>query len=218
MKRFVVVGLGNFGSSVARTLYERGHDVVAIDLSADAVDRIAQHVTRAAVGDAREIAMLERVGAGDADAGVISTGDDITSSVLAMMALRDLGVSEVYVKVISTDHARVADKLGATETVFPERDSGMRLATRIGSNAVLNYVGLGEGFSVQEMAVPEEWIGRSLRELSLPRIYSITVVGVHDMLSDRMITAPDPDSRLKDSDTLIVAGRPEDLERVLPPG
>jgi len=218
MKRFVVVGLGNFGSTVATSLWERGHDVVAIDLDEETVDRIAPRVSRAAVGDARELDMLRRLGAEDADAGVISTGDDITSSVLATMALRDLGVSEIYAKVVSHDHARVMEKLGVTETVFPERDSGLRLATRIASRAVINYVGFGEGFSIQEMAVPEEWIGRSLRELELPRRYSITIVGVHDILTDRMITAPDPDSPLKESDTVVVAGAPHDLERVAPTG
>lgn len=216
MKRFVVVGLGNFGSTVATSLYSRGHEVVTIDMDADTVDRIAPEVTRAVVGDARDGAILQRLGAGEADAAVISTGDDITSSVLATLALRDLALQEIYVKVVSHDHARVMEKLGVTETIFPERDSGLRLATRIASRAVINYVDLGQDFSIQEMAIPEDWIGRSLRELELPRRYSITIIGVHDMLNDRIVTAPDPDSPLKDSDTVVVAGTPDDLERVAP--
>jgi trk system potassium uptake protein TrkA len=213
MKRFVVIGLGNFGASVAESLYARRHDVVAVDTSEAAVDGIAPHATRAAVGDGRDRRILEKVGARDADAGVVSTGDDITASILATMALKDLGVKEIYVKVISLDHARVMEKIGVTETIFPERESANRLATRITSRAVLNYVRLGTSFSVQEMAVPESWIGRTLRELSLPRQHGINVVALHDVLNDQMIPTPDPDARLKDSDTLLVAGKDEDLAR-----
>lgn len=213
MKRFVVVGLGNFGSSVAESLYAMKHDVVALDTSETAVDRIAPHVTRAAVGDGRDLRSLEKAGSKNADAAVVSTGDDITASILITLALKDLGVQEIYVKVISLDHDRVMKKLDVTETIFPERESGHRLATRITSKAILNYVSLGTGFSVQEMAVPDDWIGRSLRELELPRRHRLNVVAVHDVLQDEMVPVPDPDTRLKESDTLLVAGRDDDLAR-----
>jgi trk system potassium uptake protein len=213
MKRFVVVGLGNFGSSVAESLHAMRHDVIALDISEEAVDRIAARVTHAAVGDGKSRAMLERVGVVGADAAVVSTGDDITASILTTLALRDIGVREIYVKVISTDHARVMDKLGVTETVFPERESGVRLATRIMSTSIINYVRLADDFSVQEMAVPASWIGRSLRELELPRRHRVFVVAVHDVLFEEMIAVPDPDAKLKDSDTLLVAGRDEDLAK-----
>jgi trk system potassium uptake protein TrkA len=123
-------------------------------------------------------------------------------------------VQEIYVKVISNDHDRVLQKLGVTETIFPERESGQRLATRIESRSILNYVRLGPDFSIQEMAVPESWIGRSLRELALPRRYRVSVVAVHDVLQDRIIPVPDPDSPLKESDTLLLSGDDEDLARV----
>ena len=213
MKRFVVVGLGNFGSSVAEALYAHGHDVTTVDVEEAAVDRIARLVTRAAVGDGTQPHTLERIGAKGADAGVVSTGDDITASILATMALRDLGVPEIYVKVTSSAHARVLQKLGVTETIFPERESGQRLATRIESRTILNYVRLGPDFSIQEMAVPESWIGRSLRELQLPRRYRVSVVAVHDVLHDRIVPVPDPDSPLKESDTLLLSGDDEDLAR-----
>lgn len=213
MKRFVVIGLGNFGSSVAESLHSQGHEVVAIDINEDAVDRIAPFVTRGAVGDGKLIGVLERAGAESADVGIVSTGDDITASVLSTLALRDLGVRDIYAKVISRDHARVMEKLGVTETVFPERESGQRLAARFTAHGILNYFRLGEGFSLQEMAVPTGWIGRTLRELALPRQYRVSVVAVHDVLLDEIVPAPSPDAQLKDSDTLLVAGRDEDLAR-----
>jgi trk system potassium uptake protein len=211
MKRFVVIGLGNFGSSVAAALHAQRHDVVAVDLEEAAVERIASRVSRAVVGDGRSLQTLQQVGVEDADGAVVSTGDDITASILATMSLRDLRVRDIYVKVISADHARVMEKLGVTETVFPERDSAMRLATRISSATILNYFRLGPDFSVQEMAVPTAWIGHCLRELRLRDRFHISVVAVRDVLTDTIATVPDPDTPLKESDTLLVAGRDEDL-------
>lgn len=213
MKRFVVIGLGNFGSSVAESLHAKGHEVIAVDPSEAAVDRIAPFVSRAAVGDGRSIQMLEKIGAKGADAGVVSTGDDITASILATMVLHDLKVRDVYVKVISRDHARVMERIGVTESVFPERESALSLGTRMSGSALLNYVQLGPGFSVQEMAVPQIWSGKTLRALELRKRYSISVVAIHDVLTDQITANPDPDAPLKDSDALLVAGKDEDLAR-----
>ncbi len=213
MKRFVVIGLGNFGSSAAEALHAKGHEVIAVDPREEVVDRIAPHVSRGAVADGRSIDALERMGARNADVGIVSTGDDITASILSTMALRDLGVKEVYVKVISRDHARVMERIGATETVFPERDTALSLASRLSGSAILNYVRLGTGFSVQEMAVRDDWIGKSLRVLELRKHFGITVIAVHDILHDQIIGTPDPDMVLQGSETLLVAGRDEDLAR-----
>lgn len=214
MKRFVVVGLGNFGASVAEALHAQGHEVIAIDPREQAVDRIAPHATRAAVADGSNIDALERAGARSADSGIVSTGDDITASILSTMALKDLGVKDIFVKVISRDHARVMDRLGVTETIFPERDTALELASRLAGAALLNFVRLGVGFSMQEMAVRTDWVGKSLRDLELRRRYGISVIAIHDMLGDKMIPAPDPDLVLKGSETLLVAGKDEDLTRM----
>lgn len=211
MKRFVVVGLGNFGSSVAETLHSMGHDVVAVDQNPERVDDMARLVNRAAAGDGTDIRTLRRLGAEDADATVISTGDDITASALTALVMRDLGVEEIYVKVVSGDHARLIEKIGVTETIFPERESGIRLGKRISSRTLINYVQLGSNFGLQEMAVPTAWVGHSLRDLQLPRRHGISVVAVHDVLMDRMQPVPNPDAPLKESDTLLVAGTDKNL-------
>jgi trk system potassium uptake protein TrkA len=214
MKRFVVVGLGNFGSSVAEALYSRGHDVIALDVDEAAVDDIAPHCSRAAVGDGREIETLEEVGAGAADAAVVSTGDDLTASILATMALLDLGIERVYAKVLSHNHARVMSRLGATETIFPERESGFNLASRISEKGVLDYVRMGRNLSVQELVVPEDWRGRTLRDLEVRARFGVSVVGIHDTAADRMIVPPDPDETLEPTDTLLLAGTDAALEAV----
>jgi trk system potassium uptake protein TrkA len=214
MKRFVVVGLGNFGFTVAKSLSDHGNDVIAIDIDGHVIDRIAPFVSQAAVGDATSIDTLQRIGAADADAAVVSTGDDIASSILATMALRDANIRDIYVKVVSADHARVMQRIGVTDTVFPERDTAIALSSRVSGSALLNYVRLSRDFSIQEMGVPDSWVGRSIRELKLRQTYDITIVALHDILADKIVPSPDPDQPLKDSDTLLVAGIDETLERV----
>jgi trk system potassium uptake protein TrkA len=215
MKRFVIAGLGIFGSTVAKSLFESGAEVVVVDKDSTLVDRIAPHVTRAGVGDVREIATLERLGARDADAAVVSLGNDISASILAVLALQDLGVKEIYVKVISHDHARVMRKFDIANTIFPERDSAENLANLISySKSLLNYVRLTNNFGIQEMAVPGSWEGKTLRDLQIRQRYNVSVVAIHDVLTDQMLPATNPDAVIKVSDTLLLSGRTEDLEQI----
>ena len=125
--------------------------------------------------------------------------------------LRDLGVRDIYVKVISADHARLIEKIGVTETIFPEHETGIRLGRRLCTSAVLNLIPLGKDFSLQEMAVPSSWVGESLRNLALHREWGISVVGVRDVLHDEIQSIPDPDRPLFESDTLLVAGADDRL-------
>jgi trk system potassium uptake protein len=214
MKRIIVVGLGNFGAVIAARLYDTGQDVVAIDPRADVVDAIGRKVSRALVGDATRREVLEEAGARDADAAIVSTGEDLAASILTLLALRDLGVKQIYVKVRSADHARIADSLGAAESVFPERESAIALASRVTSGRLIQYVHLGTDFGVQELPVPNAWQGKTLRELQLPQRFRVQVVAVHDVLRDVMLPVPDPDRPLTPSDTLLVAGDPVALEKV----
>jgi trk system potassium uptake protein len=119
----------------------------------------------------------------------------------------------VYVKVISRDHARVMERMGVTESIFPERESALALGARMSGAGLLNYYRLGPGFSIQEMAVPQGWSGKTLRELELRQRHGISIVALHDVLLDRIVPTPDPDQVLKDSDTILVAGKDEDLAR-----
>lgn len=214
MTRFLVVGLGNFGATAARALHRMGHDVTALDVDPARVERIASLMRNAVTGDGTRTDVLERIEAGRAEGAVVSTGQDITASVLTTVGLRDFGVPEIHVKVVSDLHARIVEKLGVAEPIFPERESARLLARRITSRKILNYVELGPGFHAQELAVPDRWVGRTLRELELPRRYGVSVIAVRDYLTDSMVPIPDPDAPLKESDTLFLAGRVENLERV----
>ncbi|MEX0747447.1 MAG: TrkA family potassium uptake protein [Rhodothermales bacterium] len=214
-KRFIVIGLGIFGEGIAETLYQQGNEVIALDINEEKINRISPRVTRAIVGDGRSMDILDKAGARDADAAVVSTGDDISASILAVMALRDIGAPDIYVKVISHDHARILRKIGVTETVFPERESSQNLAQRlVHGEALLNYIHLSGDFSIQEMAVPNAWKGKSLRELQLRMKHNVSVIAVRDVLTDQLVAVPDPDAPLKDSDTLLVAGNGANLTRI----
>lgn len=212
--RVLVIGLGAFGVWFSRTMREMGHEVIAIERDEALVDRHAEWTDRAVVGDATDPALLERVAVGEADAVVIATGEDLSTTILAIMALRDLGVREIYAKAGSVSATRALERLGVTEAVFPERDAGSRLAHRIISRAVLDYTPIGNGFSMQEMAIPESWIGHSLLELEPREKMNVQVVAVRDSLTDELTLPPDPAAILKTSDSLLVAGRDEVLERL----
>lgn len=214
MARFLIVGLGHFGSSAAASLESRGHDVTALDVDRDKVEAVGRRLRRAVVGDATDPLVLEHVGADQHDVAIVSTGDDVSASLLTAIGLRDCGIRDIYVKVVSELHARILEKVGIPNTVFPERESARLLAHRAASASILQYFELGPGFSAQEMAVPPAWVGRSLRDLALPRRHRVSVIAVRDYLADEVEPVPDPDEPLTDSDTLLLAGRGEDLERV----
>ncbi|QDU57763.1 potassium channel family protein [Aeoliella mucimassa] len=214
MKRFLVIGLGNFGTTVALSLAENGHEVIAVDQDGVLVDRVGQVVARAVVGDATDIETLKRLGAEGSDAAVVSTGDDITASVLTSMALLDMKITKICVKVVSQQHARVMERLGVHQTIFPEHDTAIELAAQLTKSGLLNYDKLGADFGIQEMSVPDAWVGKTIRELNVRQKYSLTIVALHDCLTGETHPSPDPDHRLTDSETLFVAGSDNSLDHV----
>lgn len=210
--RFLVVGLGSFGSGVARALFDRGHDVSGLDVDSEQVERLSSSLSDLRVGDASRPEVLEEAGAREADVAVISTGDDVVASVLVAISLRDLGVEEIHVKVVSDLQARILAKVGVESTVFPERETAELMARRLESRSLLRVSRIAPGLSAQELEVPEGWIGRSLRELELRQRRRVTVLAVRSAGSEDLRTPPDPDEALKRSDSLLVAGPDESLE------
>ena len=212
--RVLVVGLGSFGFWFARTMVEMEHEVIAIEQDETLVDRYAEWLTRAIVGDGTDPNLLERVGAGEVDAAIIATGEDLSTTIMSFMALRDLGAEEVFAKARSQNAQRALLRLGVTEAVFPERDAGSRLAHRIVSKAVLDYIPLAEGYSLQEIAVPKSWTGRTLIELAARRTHEIQIVGVRDSLTGTLRVPPRPTDTLKPSDSMLLAGADDALEQI----
>lgn len=210
VRRFVVVGLGNFGSGVVEMLHAQGQDVIALDVDERKVERVRSVATRAEAVDATDVRALDRVGADGADAAIVSVGTDLATSVLAVLALQDVRVQEIYAKATTAEHAKILEKIGVTEVIRPERETAFRLATRL-SMRLLNYLPIAPGYSLQEMPTPDEFAGKTLMELELPKRYGVAVVAIHDVLADELHVVPRADYLLKDSDTLMVVGNDDAL-------
>lgn len=213
MERYIVIGLGNFGAQVARTLQTEGQEVLCIDIDETQVNEIGQSVSRAVCADGTKKEVLEKLGASNARAAVVSTGENMAASVLAVLALREIGVKEVYVKVSTAQHIPVFRALSVTEVILPEHVEAERLAHRISSWALLQYVRLGDDVAVQDMTVPIAWCGKSLRDLDLPRKHGLQVVAIRDGRSGKVVSPPNPDTVLESEDTLIVGGKVKALDR-----
>jgi trk system potassium uptake protein TrkA len=209
--RVLLVGFGAFGLWFARTLRETGHEVVAIERDGALVDRYADWADRAIMGDATDPAVLERAGAREVDAAVIGTSEALATTILTTVALRDLGVKAIYAKVRSENEARALEGLDITEAVFPEREAAFRLAHRIATSSVLQYTPIAPGFSVQEMAIPNDWVGKSILALDPRTRLGVQVIAVRDALTGEFMLPPDPTALLKPSDSLVLAGGDEVL-------
>ncbi len=212
MKRFCVIGLGNFGYHVARALYQDGHEVVAIDTEKEKVQRIQDHVSYAILGDAGSKEFLVGQGIGEMDAVVVSTGERSHLSTLITLYLRELKVPRILVKALDEDHGRILEKVGATDVIYPEKDMAQKIARSLSNPNILEFIPLGEDTSISEAAPPPHFLGRNLIELDLRRRFNVTIIGIRDVLTGRFLALPSPDHVIKDSDLLILIGRQEDIE------
>jgi trk system potassium uptake protein TrkA len=209
-----VIGLGNFGSALARRLYELGHQVTAVDSDPKALSRVQDYADQAATADATDRAALEEVGVQLADAAVVSLGDHLGPSILCALHLKEMEVGRIVAKAISQEHERILRRVGAGEVIFPEREAAERLATALVNPNLLDFLPLGQDFSVAEVAPPEEFVGKSLAELDLRRNYGVNVIAIKELVPERMSVIIQPDYKIKDSDVLVVLGRHEDIEKL----
>ena len=212
MRLFVVIGIGNFGYYTAKHLYELGSEVMVIDSDKERIQSIKDEVSRAVIADATDREVLERLGVPDVDVAVVSVGDRLDTSILITLYLKEMGVKEVVVKAVTEDHGKILEKIGASSVIFPERDSGVRLANSLSSSNVIEHLPLSEGYSILEIAASAKLVGKTLKELRLRNRFGIQVIAIKELVPDRMHMPPDPDFVIKDSDMLIVVGQDESLE------
>lgn len=215
MKRFCVIGIGNFGYHVARALYEEGHEVMAIDLNQEKVQRIKDHCSVAIQGDAASKDFLATQGVGEMDAVIVSTGQRSHLSTLITLFLRELEVKKILAKSINDDHGRILRKVGATEVIHPEKDMALKTARALSYPNILDFIPLADEYSITEAAPPQGYLGKDLITLDLRRKHQVTVIAIKDALTDTFIPAPPPHYLIKDSDILIFLGRSEDIEKAL---
>ena len=213
MKTFVVIGLGRFGSAVATELSSLGHEVLAVDEREDHVQRVAEKVTHAVTGDARDPSVLRALGVRNYDCAVVAFSADVGDSALITLNLKELGVPRVVSKASSAVHRKVLEKIGADQVVFPEQEMAIHLARNLSDVDVLNFIELSKDFSVVERRCPKLWLGGTLRGLNIRAKYRLNVVAVHQE-SGEMIISPDGDYAIQPGDCLLVLGRNQDIERM----
>jgi trk system potassium uptake protein TrkA len=214
VKRVVVIGLGIFGSQLARQLYESGMDVIAVDKNRDVVQKIKDFSTKAVLADASDKEVLENIGIAADDVVVISFGEDLSASTLLTLHLKELKVKTVIVKVPNEDHKRILLKVGASEAIIPEREMANKVARSIISPNILEFLPISEDYTIVELAPPTSFIGKSLADLDLRKKYNLQVIAIRDVLANKMQLVPRASSVLKDSDVLVIIGKEEDIRKV----
>ena len=217
-KKFCVIGLGNFGFHVVSTLYEGGHEVVAIDADKEKVQAVKDHCSYAILADAANKEFLAAQGVQEMDAVVVSTGERSHLSTLITLYLKELQVPRILVKAISEDHGRILKRVGATDVIYPEKDMAIKIAHNLSIPNVLEFIPLAEEYSLSETVPPKHFIGKTLVELDLRRKYHVTVIAIKDVQTDRFIPAPPANHLIKESDVLILIGKTDDVDKAVTRG
>lgn len=212
MKQFAVIGLGNFGYYLATNLYEKKHDVLAIDKNPGRVQEIKDKVTQAVVADATDIKTLETLGIKQMDAAVVCIGSVLSDSILATLNLKDIGVKRVLAKSVTESHGRVLHKIGASEIFFPEKDMANSLAERLHNPNILDYLPFLEGYSIIELIPPKSFVGNTLKALNLINRYGVQVLAIKGSAPNQLNMIPTGEYVLKDKDILILLGPNDRLD------
>lgn len=212
MKQFAIIGMGRFGSSIARTLYSLGNDVLAIDYIEEHIEEVTDYVTHAVVADATDEQTLIALGLRNFDTVVVTIGGDIQASILICLLCKEMGIKQVLAKAQNELHARVLRKIGVDRVVFPERDMGMRLAHNLVSSSILDFIELSSDHSLVEINVHEAWTGSSLKELNMRVNYGVNVMAIKHAGSINI--SPRGEDIVQSGDTLVVIGANEDIRRL----
>lgn len=214
MKEFAIIGLGNFGSMVARQLHESGCHVTAIDIDKQKVQDLQDYSHQAIIADSREKRFLEQLGVENYDCFIISTGADSHASILMTLHLNELGANRIIVKANSSDHSKILYKMGATEVVIPEEDVARKLARSLAQPNLIDFLPLSEEISIAEIVPPPRFYGKSLLDLDLRAQHHIEVIAIKDVLTGEFKFIPRADHRILDTEILVVLGKQDDIDEI----
>lgn len=212
MKSYIVIGLGLFGAEVARKLCEQGCEVLAMDIHSHLVQQVSEHVTHAVVGDGQDKEVLRALGAGSFDCAIIAIGDDLASSVLTTMNLKELGVPYIVCKAHDETHRRVLEKLGVDRVVIPEYEFAGKLARSLSSHNVLDYIELSEDYGILEVPAPKSWVGKTILELNVRAKLGVNIIAVES--GKKTNVSPSAEYRILAGDIMVVLGDNKALEAV----
>jgi trk system potassium uptake protein TrkA len=205
----VVIGLGRFGTSVARSLVRMGHEVLGIDDDMEQVQAMAEELTHVVQADSTNAATLRKLGVGDMAHAVVGIGTNVEASALTVVALTDAGCRDIWAKAISPSHGRILERVGATHIVYPEAEMGERVAHLV-TGKMIDFIEFDDGFAIVKTRTPRFMAGRSLAETDVRKTYGIAIVGVKRPREPFIQAVPDTIVYL--SDLLIVSGPIEKVE------
>ena len=212
MKSFAVLGLGRFGKELALQLSRGGAEVLAIDRERKIVDEVADEVTRAVTANRRDKDTLQELGVAECDEVILSVGSDLAASVLAVVNLKALGVKHLICKAYDEVHRDVLLKLGADQVMIPEQEFAAKLAAQMISPRLRDQIQLTEEYVIEEVAVPESWIGKTLGEMNIRSRFDVTVVTVRH--GEKVVAAPGAGERLTAGDVVLLLGEKKAMSAV----
>lgn len=213
-KKFVVIGLGNFGFYAAKALYEDGNEVIAIDGDKAKVQAIDPYATESILLDATDKESLRSLGLENMDGAIVSTGTRISISILICLHLQEIGVKRILAKALDDDHAKILRRVGATDIIHPERDMALRISRSLSRPNILDFIPLAEDFDLIQAGPPAEFIGKTLKELDLRAKYNVHVIAIKELVPENFLLVPPAGFVIKDSDILIILGKSKDIQKI----
>lgn len=212
VKQYIIFGMGRFGSSLARTLSQMGHEVLAVDSTEERVAAITPYVTNAVQISINDEESMRSLGIRNFDAAVVAIGDDLHNSILITVMCKELGAQYLIAKASDAMHAKVLVKLGVDRVVFPERDMGERIAHSLINPHVVDLINLKGDYLIAYLQCPKVWQGHTLLEINVRKKFGVSILAIYRGDEVNMdITA---DTALKSGDNLLVLGHKHSIERV----
>lgn len=224
MRQFAVIGLGRFGASVAKTLSEKKHQVLAIDADENLVQEFSDMVTQAVCLDATDQKALRTVGIANVDVAVCAIGNDLKASILVTLNLKEIGIKEIVCKAQDEKQKLLLEKIGATRVVLPEREMGVRVANSLMTSKVIEHIELSEDSSIAELLPPKDFLGKSLREIDVRAQYGLNVIGIKKKVksvskdgkvceSEKINISPKAADVIGENDILVVLGGTVEIDK-----
>jgi len=213
-KQFLIIGLGRFGASVARTLTEEGHNVVGIDTSETRIQRVSEEIADVIKCDATDADLLDTMGVSDYEAAIVCIGEKyIQNSILVTLLLKEKGAKKIIAKAGTKTQGRVLSKVGADNVVYPEKDMGEKVARSLISSNILDFLEVSPDISIVEIPTPDFIVGKNLIELNLRRKYGVTIISIKNAKNE-IIAPPDVNYRFEKDDILILIGANKQLRKL----
>lgn len=212
MNSYIVMGLGRFGQSLAKTLVELGHDVLGVDNNEQLVQKMAEALTHVISADCSDEDFLNSLGIKNFDAAVVAMGNNIQVSILTTTLLKDLGAKYVLAKATNDLHAKALKKVGADRVVFPERDMGVKAANTLASHNILDIVQLSNEYSIMETQVPLSWVGKAIGELAVRAKYKVNILAIKR--DDGLTVNPPANLLFNNNDIVSLMGSNKDLQNL----